>query len=105
MVENRDTGMTGVSTPSSVGIPSGEFVKSPLLSSSLIVCPVVVDAWDVDVRSNEAKKNVLFRPLYSLGMYTGPPALPPYHCCEKGCRAIPLQLFCQVLAFQSAFWK
>ena len=58
-----DAGIIGIGVPFTTGIPSGEFVKSPLRSASVMVCPLVVEFFEVDVRSYDVKKNVLFLPL------------------------------------------
>jgi hypothetical protein len=43
--------ITGVGTPLTTGIPSGEFVKSPPLSAGVIVWPVLTTVLLVEVRS------------------------------------------------------
>jgi len=59
--------MIGVGTPLITGTPSGELVKSPPRSALVMVWPVVVEFFDVLVRSYDRKKKVLSLPLYSFG--------------------------------------
>src|ERR1700677_3756023 len=54
-----EVGIVGVGTPLMTGMPSGELLKSPPRSASVMVCPDVVEFFEVLVRSKDRKKKVL----------------------------------------------